>query len=136
MNDDSQKDKLRQHFARRVTTQARVVLDTWQKIHEDTGQSAAFRGDFARAADKLVRYAKRFDMEGHADSGRQVFDLIGEWPEGAALPEGLDRKLQDAIERLSHCTLRRTDQEASEAPNSIDVRPFILLWPVKKWPAA
>lgn len=47
MNDDSQKDKLRQHFARRVTTQARVVLDTWQKIHEDTGQSAAFRGDFA-----------------------------------------------------------------------------------------
>ena len=87
MNDDSQKDKLRQHFARRVTTQARVVLDTWQKIHEDTGQSAAFRGDFARAADKLVRYAKRFDMESHADSGRQVFDLIGEWPEGTALPK-------------------------------------------------
>jgi len=126
MNDDSQKDKLRQHFARRVTTQARVVLDTWQKIHEDTGQSAAFRGDFARAADKLVRYAKRFDMESHADSGRQVFDLIGEWPEGTALPESLDRKLQDAIEQLSQCTLRRTDQEASEAPQQYRRTPVYI----------
>ncbi len=73
MNDESQKEKLRQHFARRVTTQARVVLDTWQKIHEDPGQAAALRGDFARAADKLVRYAQRFEMDSHADSGRPAF---------------------------------------------------------------
>lgn len=126
MNDDSQKDKLRQHFARRVTTQARVVLDTWQKVHEDTSQSAAFRDDFARAADKLVRYARRFEMEGHADAGRQVFDLIGEWPERQALPEGLGSRLHDAIEQLSRCTLRRTDQQASEAPQQYRRTPVYI----------
>ena len=43
MNDESQKEKLRQHFARRVTTQARVVLDTWQKISENRGQAESLR---------------------------------------------------------------------------------------------
>lgn len=41
MNDESQKEKLRQHFARRVTTQARVVLDTWQKMRDDRSQAPA-----------------------------------------------------------------------------------------------
>jgi hypothetical protein len=45
MNDESQKEKLRQHFARRVTTQARVVLDTWQKIRDDRSQAPAHRDD-------------------------------------------------------------------------------------------
>ena len=62
MNDESQKEKLRQHFARRVTTQARVVLDTWQKIHEDRDKASAHRNEFAAATDKLVRYAQRFEM--------------------------------------------------------------------------
>ncbi len=43
----------------------------------------------------------------------QHFDLIGEWPEGTALDESLERKLQDAIEQLSQSTLRRTDHQAS-----------------------
>jgi len=31
MTDSTQQEKLRQHFARRVTTQARLILETWQK---------------------------------------------------------------------------------------------------------
>ena len=117
MNDESQKDKLRQHFARRVTTQARVVLDTWQKIHENPAQAAIFRGDFSRAADKLVRYAQRFEMAGHRDAGRQVFDLTSDWPEGESLPAHLAAPLEEAIEQLSRSTLRRTAPFGTSSPS-------------------
>ena len=70
MNDESQKDKLRQHFARRVTTQARVVLDTWQKLRAHTEDSPSFRDDLIAATEKLVRYAQRFEMDKHANAGQ------------------------------------------------------------------
>lgn len=126
MNDESQKEKLRHHFARRVTTQARVVLDTWQKIHENPAQAAAFRDDFSRAADKLVRYAQRFEMEGHSDAGRRVFDLVGEWPQGEGLTANLISPLEEAIEELSRNTLRRTDQQATEAPQQFRRTPVYI----------
>lgn len=126
MNDESQKDKLRQHFARRVTTQARVVLDTWQKIHDHPDQASALRDDFSRAADKLVRYAQRFEMEGHTTAGRKVFELVGEWPSGEALPDELGNKIKEAIEALSQSTLRRTDQQATEAPQQYRRTPVYI----------
>ncbi|TGN40625.1 diguanylate cyclase [Marinobacter confluentis] len=126
MNDESQKDKLRQHFARRVTTQARVVLDTWQKIHENPAQAAVFRDDFSRAADKLVRYAQRFEMAGHSDAGQRVFELMADWPQGEGLPAGLESALEEAIEQLSRSTLRRTDQQATEAPQQFRRTPVYI----------
>ncbi|MBW0147610.1 diguanylate cyclase [Marinobacter arenosus] len=126
MNDESQKEKLRQHFARRVTTQARVVLDTWQKIHEDRGLSSAHHGEFTAATDKLVRYAQRFEMAGHADAGKKILDLLAEWPAEAPLDDGLERKIQDAIEALSRSTLRRTDLDSSEAPHQFRRTPVYI----------
>lgn len=126
MNDESQKEKLRQHFARRVTTQARVVLDTWQKIHGTNQQSAPFRDDFATATDKLVRYAQRFEMTGHADAGSKVLALLADWPAGENLPEALERQLQDAIELLSRNTLRRTDQNTPDAPQQFRRTPVYI----------
>lgn len=79
MNDESQKEKLRQHFARRVTTQARVVLDTWQKIREDRDQAAVYRDELVSATDKLVRYAKRFEMESHAAAAEHILGLLEHW---------------------------------------------------------
>jgi diguanylate cyclase (GGDEF)-like protein len=119
MNNESQKARLRHHFARRVTTQARVVLDTWQKIHENPGQAAALREDFSWAADKLVRYAQRFEMESHSEAGQRVFRLVGDWPQGAPLPASLRRPLEESIRQLHRSTLPRTDQEATEATRQI-----------------
>jgi len=126
MNDESQKEKLRQHFARRVTTQARVVLDTWQKIHEDRDKAAAHRSEFAAAADKLVRYAQRFEMDSHARAGKTTLELINQWEPGTALDESLERKLQDAIETLSQSTLRRTDLNSSESPHQFRRTPVYI----------
>ena len=116
MNDETQKEKLRQHFARRVTTQARVVLDTWQKIREAGHDSAAFHSDFCTATDKLVRYAQRFEMDNHAAAGKQLAALVEQWPAGAPLPEALTAQLQNRADELSRVTLRRADQHQDEAP--------------------
>ncbi|AOY89838.1 diguanylate cyclase response regulator [Marinobacter salinus] len=126
MNDESQKEKLRQHFARRVTTQARVVLDTWQKIHEDRKMSGAHRSEFKTATDKLVRYAKRFEMASHADAAEKILELMEQWSNGAPLNEALERQIQDAIESLSRSTLRSTDQEGAETPHQFRRTPVYI----------
>src|SRR5690554_443339 len=95
MNDESQKEKLRQHFARRVTTQARVVLDTWQKIHEDRAQAQAYRDILISATDKLVRYARRFEMESHANAGDHLLKLLTDWPLSTPLDDDRQRSLEE-----------------------------------------
>ncbi|WP_375176877.1 diguanylate cyclase [Marinobacter mobilis] len=116
MNDESQKDKLRKHFARRVTTQARVVLDGWQKIGDAGVESALFRTDFEMATDKLVRYAQRFEMNDHASAGQQLAELLTQWPENEGLPKALIDPLNAAIDALSRTTQRRTDHYESDNP--------------------
>jgi diguanylate cyclase (GGDEF)-like protein len=127
MSDENQKEKLRQHFARRVTTQARVVLDTWQKIHEhDREETASFRSEFVAAADKLMRYAQRFEMESHAKAGEALANLLKDWPEGSTLPASLDDQISATLEELSGCTLRRTDQEQHETPQQFRRTPVYI----------
>ena len=69
MNDESQKEKLRQHFARRVTTQARVVLDTWQKdSRRHADDVSRFPGRFFQSSrTSWCATPKRFEMYSHAD---------------------------------------------------------------------
>ncbi len=116
MTDESQKDKLRQHFARRVTNQARVVLDTWQKIHSDPGQSAPFRDDLVAAADKLTRYASRFDMTSYVSAGQGIMGAVEAWPGGQTPDSGALQQLRDAIMALEQSTQRRADRQTSEPP--------------------
>lgn len=110
MTEESQQDKLRQHFARRVTTQARVVLDTWQKLHENRDQAPAYREELVTASDKLVRYARRFEMDGHASAGSGVVEALARWQIGHELEGDISDNLDQAIEALRAITQRRTDQ--------------------------
>ncbi|SFR60509.1 response regulator receiver modulated diguanylate cyclase [Marinobacter daqiaonensis] len=116
MTDESQKEKLRQHFARRVTNQARVVLDTWQKIHGDPSAAASFRGDLYGAADKLARYASRFEMVAYVDAGKAITDATGHWPEGEVPDSGALQALREAVAALEQSTQRRSDRKSSEPP--------------------
>ncbi|MBE0485345.1 diguanylate cyclase [Marinobacter sp.] len=126
MTDESQKDKLRQHFARRVTTQARVVLDTWQKIREDRNQAGSHRADLISATDKLVRYAKRFEMESHAAAAEHILGLLTDWHQSAPLNDDREHQLEDATEALRHCTQRRSDQAETDAPHQYRRTPVYI----------
>ncbi|WP_336365792.1 diguanylate cyclase [Marinobacter sp. C2H3] len=126
MNDESQKEKLRQHFARRVTTQARVVLDTWQKIHADHSLAATHRDELAVAADKLIRYAQRFEMDSHSRAGEHIQDVLADWPAGDVPAEAIWPRLQEAMDGLCRCTLRRTDQAGEDAPHQYRRTPIYI----------
>lgn len=126
MSDASQKEKLRQHFARRVTTQARIVLDTWQKIHSSSDSFTAHREELLAASDKLVRYAQRFEMESHAEAGNKILELIRDCPANTGLNDPTERQLQDAIDALTRSTLRRTDQNDTEAPQQFRRTPVYI----------
>lgn len=116
MTDESQKEKLRQHFARRVTNQARVVLDTWQKIHADPSASAPFREDIDAAADKLARYASRFEMSAYVDAGNAIREAVRQWPEQQPPGSEALQALRDAVMSLEQSTQRRSDRQSSEPP--------------------
>ncbi|MGO1499724.1 MAG: diguanylate cyclase [Marinobacter sp.] len=126
MSDASQKEKLRQHFARRVTTQARIVLDTWLKIHSNSDSFTAHREELLSGSDKLVRYAQRFEMQGHAEAGRKILRLVRDWPANIPLNDSTQRQLQDAIDALARSTLRRTDQSNTEAPHQFRRTPVYI----------
>lgn len=126
MNDASQKEKLRQHFARRVTTQARIVLDTWQNIHSNHDSFPAHRNELLSTSDKLVRYAQRFEMAGHAEAGSAILKIIQDWPADTPLDEITEQRLQKAFDALARNTLRRTDQSKTEAPHQFRRTPVYI----------
>jgi len=126
MTDESQKEKLRQHFARRVTNQARVVLDIWQKIRTDPDAGALFRGDLEAAADKLVRYASRFDMQAYVDAGQGVLTALGTWPDNEAPGVAAMEVVGGAVATLEHNTQRRADRHSSEPPRMYRKTPLYI----------
>ncbi|WP_100638085.1 diguanylate cyclase [Marinobacter salexigens] len=126
MSDASQKEKLRQHFARRVTTQARVVLDTWQNIHTSSGSFPAHREELLSASDKLVRYAQRFEMSDHANAGTKILEALSSWSPETAPGDATHQKLQDAFDALARNTLRRNDHHNAEAPHQFRRTPVYI----------
>jgi len=126
MTEGSQKEKLKQHFARRVTNQARVVLDTWQKIHANHRQAGRHRQELATAADKLVRYAHRFEMQKHEQAGRRILALMESWPADGLPGDQLWQHFQEAMEQLERCTQRRTDRQNGETPQQYRRTPVYI----------
>lgn len=134
MNDESQKEKLRQHFARRVTTQARVVLDTWQKIRDDRSQAPAHRDDLIAAADKLVRYARRFEMDSHAAAGELILSLLTDWHQDTpwTMPKPRHWKMPPRI--CAYPPSVAPTRTPPARPSSIVEHQFILPCRTKRWP--
>lgn len=118
MTDASQREKLRQHFARRVTTQARLILETWQRMTQHPDQEKPLLLEMTNAAEKLVRYAHRFDMQQHAATGSELQAALRNGPPESPLSDEQKASLQRCIDRLSQCTLRRTDQAVDEPPRT------------------
>ena len=129
MNEESQNDKLRQHFARRVTTQARVVLDTWHKIQNAPDQSAVWREELSIATDKLTRYAKRFEMKEHAQAGEQILQALAKWQATSPLTDPLAERLEAGFAALRCTTRRQTDPENGTEPQQYRRTPVYIALP-------
>ncbi|MFW5825558.1 MAG: diguanylate cyclase, partial [Marinobacter sp.] len=84
--------------------------------HADPGSAAPFHNDLEAAADKLVRYASRFEMTAYVESGRSILAAIAQWPAGEApAPEAL-QAIREAVTSLEQSTQRRSDRQHSDSP--------------------
>mgnify|MGYP006289693261 FL=1 len=126
MTDSNQQEKLRQHFARRVTTQARLILETWQKYLDEGEPAQGLREELLTANEKLGKYARRFDMEEHEKAARALGEALDAWPEGHPMDTGIRDSVQAAMDQLRQCTLRRSDHDENATPTTYLRTPIYL----------
>lgn len=126
MTDSTQQEKLRQHFARRVTTQARLILETWQKYLDEGKPVHGLREELIAANEKLAKYARRFEMDGHEAASRALGEALDGWPEASPMETGIRDAVQAAMNQIRQCTLRRSDQEEDATPTTYLRTPIYL----------
>ena len=126
MTEESQRDKLKQHFARRVTTQARVILEIWQGIGTNEKAPPSLQDELHQATEKLIKYARRFEMAKHEQAAQELLTALASWDETNEPAVGARGRIQSAIEALSRCTLRRTDQDLVDPPRTYVRTPIYL----------
>ena len=132
MAPENQREKLKQLFAKRVTTQARVVLDLYQKCKASEWQSAERTTDFADASEKLLRFAERFNMSRQEGVAKRICDALGNFLSSsddkisAASPSHEQLLVIDnAMQSLNECTLRKSDQHSVPTLSQSSPRTFL-----------
>ena len=76
MTQENQREKLKQLFAKRVTTQARVVLDIYQKCRSSSWSEPSRRLSLMDAAEKLDRFAERFEMPQQQQTANKIIIIL------------------------------------------------------------
>lgn len=121
MAPDNQREKLKQLFANRVTTQARVVLDLYQKCKASEWQSLERASDLADASEKLLRFATRFNMSRQETAALKIYEALKDYLSNndknknqlSAPPFEQHQIIEKAIQSLNDCTLRKSDQNSA-----------------------
>lgn len=126
MTEESQRDKLKQHFARRVTTQARVILEAWQRRDMEQPPALGLQRELLEASQKLIKYARRFEMQKHEMAADTLISALTQWGAAGSLADETRLQIEKAIEVLSQCTLRRTDHDSEEPPRTFVRTPIYL----------
>lgn len=110
MSAEDQKIKLKRHFSKRVTTQARIVLDSWQKLMDHGFQDAGWFEEFKQAVDKLKKFATRFELDNYVTAATGIAaacSLI--LMEGAKIKAEDTGKIDGALEKLRSIVQRKSD---------------------------
>lgn len=118
---DNQREKLKQLFAKRVTTQARVVLDLYQKCKASEWQSFERASDLADASEKLLRFATRFNMSRQENAALKIHTALKGYLSSniednnqlSAPSCEQNQIIEKAIQSLNDCTLRKSDQSSA-----------------------
>lgn len=123
---NDQREQLKRYFAKRVTNQARVVLDAWQQWRASDWRNSRWHEDLERSATKLARYAARFDMDQHLTIARQISATLAEMPLGDAPPLSIRDRLGQLMDELAAAIQRKTDREAASRPRTYLRAPIYL----------
>lgn len=108
--EDPSRDRLKQHFAKRVIHQARQVLEVWQRLQK-VEWNAVDMAELVEANLGLLRYAERFEQAVHVKLAANIGNCLSavEVNRGR-LNSQLITELNQLMQRLSRTGLRHGDQ--------------------------
>lgn len=107
----SRTEQLKQHFASRVTTQVRHLLDVWRRLNELHWPPEIFN-ELVETNTKLVKQAEKFASEDILKQANLIQDTLAPLIESKSSPSSQHiRTLNEAIYDLSELSLRKTDHE-------------------------
>ncbi|NBA95091.1 PleD family two-component system response regulator [Pseudomonas sp. R5(2019)] len=92
--EDPSREQLKQHFAQRVTHQARHILEIWQRL-QSSQWNTADRDELANANLRLLRHAERFEQPEHV----RLAQIIGQALQ--AVDDNQGRLSSDSISELN-----------------------------------
>ncbi|MBX8502646.1 response regulator [Pseudomonas lijiangensis] len=109
-SEDPSRDRLKHHFAQRVTHQARQILETWQRLQKSEWSLA----DMAELKDstlRLQRFAERFEQDEHLELARDIGQALDTVEANRGrLNSTLITELNRLMQRLSRTGLRHGDK--------------------------
>jgi len=107
--EDPSRDRLKLHFAQRVTHQARQVLEVWQRLQHSEWKAADLT-ELADASLRLQRYAERFEQTEHAQLAAALSACLDAVDDNRGrLSSALISELNRLMQRLSRTGLRHSD---------------------------
>ncbi|UUY08465.1 PleD family two-component system response regulator [Pseudomonas sp. J452] len=108
--EDPSRDRLKQHFAKRVIHQARQVLEVWQRLQQ-AEWNAVDMAELVEANLGLLRYAERFEQAVHVQLAASIGNCLSAVEANRGrLNSQLITELNQLMQRLSRTGLRHGDQ--------------------------
>lgn len=108
--EDPSRDRLKQHFAKRVIHQARQVLEVWQRLQQQEWDTTAL-AELIEANLGLLRYAERFEQDLHIHLAHSIGHCLEAIEANRGrLTSQLITELNQLMQRLSRTGLRHSDQ--------------------------
>lgn len=121
----NQSAKLKQLFSKRVTNQARIVLDSYQKCKSEEWADHDRLEELLDAADKLKRFAGRFEMDAQSETANKITSLLRLFPKDSAPNEEHLLRLDECIQELNEQTLRKSDLTQAEDASQAQPRTYL-----------
>ena len=125
--EDISHERLKHHFAQRVTHQARQILEIWQRLQTQEWSPPGL-AEFSEANLRLLRFAERFEQPEHTELARAIDEVLQQVAANRGrLSSTLITNLNRLMQRLSRTGLRQGDQLSQTALPPLRKPVYILL---------
>ena len=125
--EDLSHERLKHHFAQRVTHQARQILEIWQRMQTQEWSPAGL-AELSEANLRLLRFAERFDQPEHCELSQATDAVLQQVAANQSrLNSPIITELNRLMQRLSRTGLRQGDRAANISLPPLRKPVYILL---------
>ena len=125
--EDPSRERLKNHFAQRVTHQARQILEIWQRLQANEWSPASL-AELDDANLRLLRFAERFEQPEHSELARAIDLTLRDMAANQSrLNSPIITELNRLMQRLSRTGLRQGDLAANISLPPLRKPVYILL---------